>query len=72
MVLDKSSPHESMVHIDVQPILRKHKKVFEDILPGLPLRRGFEHSIELEEGAKPVITNPIGTLEDSRKKLREV
>jgi hypothetical protein len=38
--------------------LRKHDRVFGEI----PLRRppggGFEHTIELEEGAKPVITTP--------------
>ena len=29
-----------------------------DIPPGIPLHRGFEHTIELEPGAKPVITTP--------------
>jgi hypothetical protein len=28
------------------------------IPPGVPPDRGFEHTIELEEGAKPVITTP--------------
>jgi len=32
--------------------------VFGPILPGVPLDRGFEHIIELEEGAKPIITTP--------------
>jgi hypothetical protein len=36
----------------------KHIKVFGPIPPGAPPDRGFEHIIELEEGAKPVITTP--------------
>jgi hypothetical protein len=32
--------------------------VFGPIPLGVPLDRGFEHIIELEEGAKPVITTP--------------
>jgi hypothetical protein len=44
--------------LDIQKILDKHKIVFEPIPLGKPLDRGFEHIIELEEGAKPVITTP--------------
>ena len=29
-----------------------------DIPPGIPPHRGFEHTIELELGAKPIITTP--------------
>ncbi|XP_057825625.2 uncharacterized protein LOC131037488 [Cryptomeria japonica] len=58
LVLDKSGPKSPLVHIDMQPILKRHKGVFKDIPHGIPPRRGFEHSIELEEGAKPVITTP--------------
>jgi hypothetical protein len=43
---------------DIQRILHKHGKVFEPIPPGKPPDRGFEHIIELEEEAKPVITTP--------------
>ena len=32
--------------------------MFEEIPPGLPPKRGFEHIIELEKDAKPVITTP--------------
>jgi len=32
--------------------------VFGSIPPGVPLDRGFEHIIELEAGAKPIITTP--------------
>jgi hypothetical protein len=43
---------------DIQGIIDKHEKVFGRIPPGKPPDRGFEHIIELEEGAKPVITTP--------------
>ncbi|XP_059063851.1 uncharacterized protein LOC131856292 [Cryptomeria japonica] len=33
-----------------------HGRVFGDIPPGVPPNRGFEHGIEMEDGAKPVIT----------------
>lgn len=50
-----SEPH---YHVDIQVVLDKHSKVFGEIPPGRPPERGFEHVIELEEGAKPVITMP--------------
>jgi hypothetical protein len=43
---------------EIQEILDKHHKVFGPIPPGVPPDRGFEHIIELEAGAKPVITTP--------------
>lgn len=43
---------------DLLQILDSHSVVFSDIPPGVPLDRGFEHTIELEEGAKPIITTP--------------
>jgi hypothetical protein len=42
----------------IKEILDKHHKVFGPIPQGVPLDRGFEHIIELEEGAKPIITTP--------------
>ena len=36
----------------------RHQQVFEAIPLGRPPNRGFEHTIELEEGAKPMITPP--------------
>jgi hypothetical protein len=42
----------------IQRIIDRHIKVFEPIPPGAPPDTGFEHTIELEEGAKPVITTP--------------
>jgi hypothetical protein len=45
-------------HADIQALLSRHDKVFGQIPPGRPPDKGFEHTIELEEGAKPVITTP--------------
>jgi hypothetical protein len=42
----------------IKRILDKHQKVFGPIPPGVPLDRGFEHIIELEVGANPIITTP--------------
>lgn len=39
-------------------MLDKHKVVFSDIAPSIPLGCGFEHVIEFKEGVKPVITMP--------------
>ena len=43
---------------NLQNILSAHDGVFMDIPLGMPPHRGFEHTIELEAGAKPVITTP--------------
>jgi hypothetical protein len=45
-------------HGDIQALLSKHDKVFGQIPSGIPPDRGFEHTIELEEGEKPMITTP--------------
>ena len=46
------------VHPDIQAILDRHDVVFGDIPPGRPPERGFEHTIELEQGIQAVITTP--------------
>ena len=38
------------VHPDVQSILDRYATVFGEIPPGQPPDRGFEHTIELEQG----------------------
>jgi hypothetical protein len=38
--------------------LGRHQQIFEAIPPGRAPDRGFEHTIELEEGAKPMINPP--------------
>jgi hypothetical protein len=43
---------------EIKEILDRHHKVSGPIPLGVPPDRGFEHIIELEEGAKPVITTP--------------
>jgi hypothetical protein len=43
---------------EIQRIIDRNNKVFGPIPPGAPPDSGFEHIIELEEGAKPVITTP--------------
>jgi len=58
LIMDNNPTKEKIFHLEIQPMLEKYKKVFGDIPPGLPPKRGFEHSIESEEGAKPIITTP--------------
>lgn len=41
---------------DIQALITKRSKVFENPPPGRPPERGTEHIIELEEGVKLVIT----------------
>jgi hypothetical protein len=43
---------------EIHRIIDKHSRVFGPIPHGVPPDRGFEHIIELEEGAKPIITMP--------------
>lgn len=49
---DRDQPYD----IDIQTIFGKHERLFGEIPLGRPPDRGFEHTIELEEGVKPVIT----------------
>jgi hypothetical protein len=56
--MEASSGEHKQYPPDMQRILHKHKRVFESIPPGQPPDRGFEHIIELEEGAKLIITTP--------------
>eukprot|EP00253_Pinus_taeda_P030212 PITA_30212 len=46
------------VHPEIQSILDQYATVFGDIPPGQPPDRGFEHTIELEQGIQAVITTP--------------
>jgi hypothetical protein len=43
---------------EIKKIMDTHSKVFEPIPPRAPPDKGFKHIIELEEGAKPIITTP--------------
>lgn len=71
LILDKTTPKGKEVHIDIQPLLRKHKKVFDNIPPSLPPKRGFEHSIELEQGTKPVVTTPYRHLHKYKEEIEK-
>jgi hypothetical protein len=64
----KGHPHYSP---DIQKIIDRHSKVFEPIPPGAPPDRGFEHIIELEEGAKPVITTPYRHLKKYKDEIEK-
>ena len=50
--------HTNYQDDELHTTLDKHSTVFFNIPPGIPPHRGFEHTIELEEGAKPIITKP--------------
>ena len=43
---------------ELQAVLDKHGIVIVDILLGIPSHMGFEHTIKLVGGAKPIITTP--------------
>ena len=62
----KDSEGRQQYHIEIKNLLGRHQQVFEAIPPGRPPDRGFEHTIELEEGAKPMITPLIVILGGSR------
>jgi hypothetical protein len=57
----KDSEGRQQYHTEIKNLPGRHQKVFEAILPGRPPDRGFEHTIELEEGAKPMITPPLSS-----------
>eukprot|EP00253_Pinus_taeda_P009528 PITA_09528 len=46
------------VHLEIQSILDRYAIVFGEIPRGQPPDRGFEHTIELEQGIHAVITTP--------------
>lgn len=59
LITTKETPNSDQpYHFNIQELLGKHDKVLGEIPPRRPPDRGFEHTIELEEGAKPVITTP--------------
>jgi hypothetical protein len=57
----KDSEGRQQYHTEIKNLLGRHQQVFEAIPPGRPPDRGFEHTIELEEGAKPMITPPLSS-----------
>jgi hypothetical protein len=51
----KDSEGRQHYHTEIKNLLGRHQQFFESIPPGRPPDRGFEHTIELEEGAKRMI-----------------
>jgi hypothetical protein len=54
----KDSEGREQYHPQIRELLGCYEPVFGPIPPGRPPDRGFEHMIELEAGATPVITTP--------------
>jgi hypothetical protein len=54
----KDSEGREQYHPQIRELLGHYEPVFWPIPPGRPPDRGFEHMIELEAGATPVITAP--------------
>jgi hypothetical protein len=54
----KDSEGRQLYHTKIRNLLGRHQQVFGLIPPRRPPHRGFEHTIELKEGAKPMITRP--------------
>lgn len=44
--------------MEIQRILDSYADIFREIPKGLPPSRGFDHMVELESGAKPIILIP--------------
>jgi hypothetical protein len=63
-------------HPHIRKLLSQYEPVFGSIPPGRPPDRGFEHTIELEAGATPVITtpyrNPKRFKDDIEKEINEL
>jgi len=47
-----------IVHSEIQSILNQYAIIFGEIPSGQPPDRGFEHTIELEQGIQAVINTP--------------
>jgi hypothetical protein len=54
----RDSDGQQQYQTNIRTLLGRHQQVFGPIPPGRPSDRGFEHTIELEESAKPMITAP--------------
>ena len=67
---EKPSGNNHQHHVEIQKLLSRHDHVFGKIPPGRPPDRGFEHTIELEEGHKLVITNPYRHLNKFKDEIK--
>jgi hypothetical protein len=67
----KESNGRQKYQTEIRALLSQYEPVFGPIPPGRPPDRGFEHMIEMEEGATPVITAPYSILGDSRMRSKK-
>lgn len=66
-----SSQGNRPYHVDIRKVLAKNETVFGPLPIGRPSERGFEHVIDLEEGAKPVITIPYRHPKKFKDKIKK-
>jgi hypothetical protein len=71
ITVKKPLDHTPQYPTDTHALLQKHEQVFKDIPPSRPPDRGFEHSIELEEGVQAVITTPYRHPEVYKDKIEK-
>jgi hypothetical protein len=62
----RNSDGQQQYQTEIRTLLGRHQHVFGPFPPGRPPDTGLEHTIELEEGAKPMIMTPIAILGGSR------
>jgi hypothetical protein len=67
----KDSEGREHYHPQIRELLSQYEPVFGPIPPGRPPDRGFEHTIELEAGATPVITTPYRHPKRSKDKIEK-
>jgi hypothetical protein len=61
ITMRKDSEGRQQYQTEIENLLGRHQQVFGLIPPRRPRDRGFQHTIELEEGAKPMITPPLSS-----------
>ena len=55
ITLQKDLEGQQQYQTEIRNLLGRHQQVFGSIPPGRPMDKGFEHTIELEEGANPIV-----------------
>jgi hypothetical protein len=72
----KDSEGWKQYKIEIRNLLGQHQQVFGSIPPGRPPDMEFEHIVESEEGAKPMITppyrNPMRFKDEREKAIKEL
>jgi hypothetical protein len=57
----RDSDSRQQYQAEIGALLSQHEQVFSLMSPRRPPDRGFEHTIKMEEGAKPMITAPLSS-----------